>query len=115
MSCGPTIGGVELVDADTGKVREKIELLVKDSKGKPLQFASGDIEQAVVAGSGRAPFHPVREYLEGLQWDGMPSASRRLRRTCSASSDGAEPGDAAPLVHQRWRACSSRGARCTPC
>lgn len=72
MLCGPVVGDRELEDHDTGAIRERIELTITNSKGKPLQFAAGDIEKAVYQVAHERPFHPVREYLEQLVWDGTP-------------------------------------------
>lgn len=70
MLSNPTAGGVSLEDEDVAALREKIELIVKDSRGKGLQFRTGDIEQAVKQVASEHRYNPVREYLEHLQWDG---------------------------------------------
>jgi hypothetical protein len=72
MLGNPTLGGVSLEDEDVAGLREKIELLVKDSRGKGLQFRTGDIEQAVKQVASERRYNPVREYLEHLEWDGTP-------------------------------------------
>jgi putative DNA primase/helicase len=72
MLCNPTMGGVTLEDEDVSRIREQIELKVTDSRGKSLQFRTGDIEQAVKQVASEHRFHPVREYLEDLEWDGTP-------------------------------------------
>ena len=43
------------------------------------------------------PFHPVREYLEGLQWDGMPRVDTWLVEYC-----GVEPSHYAAAVASKW-------------
>jgi predicted P-loop ATPase len=53
------------------------------------------------------PFHPVRDYLEGLVWDGMPRLSRFLLDHCGAVADGEnleERKDAAAYLEAVTRA-----------
>lgn len=75
MLCGPTVGGEEMQDSDTGRIRERIELVVKDSKQQALRFGSDDVHQAVLQVSHEKRYHPVREYLEDLEWDGIERIS----------------------------------------
>lgn len=37
----------------------------------PKEIRYSHVEQALVAEASRAPFHPVRRYLDGLEWDGQ--------------------------------------------
>ena len=39
------------------------------------------------------PFHPVRDYLEGLQWDGTPRLSRFLLDYCGAVVGGEDTAE----------------------
>lgn len=71
MLWSPTLDGRELEDADTGKIRERVELLYSAGK-RSLQFAPGDIDRAVEQLASDRRHHPVREYLAGLTWDGTP-------------------------------------------
>lgn len=72
MLCSPVVEGEELEDHDTGRIREKLELNCTDSKGKALQFEAGEIEKAIYQVAHEKAFHPVREFLEQLPWDGIP-------------------------------------------
>lgn len=71
MLCNPTIGGVAVEDTTIAELRERIELTVKDSKGKGLKFAGADIEQALAYVAAERRYHPVAEYLQRLVWDGV--------------------------------------------
>lgn len=42
----------------------------------------GTLEEAVRMVAYRHRFHPVREYLKGLRWDGVPRLATWLRRAC---------------------------------
>lgn len=67
----PTVGTVPIEEASIGQYREKIELLVKDAKGRGLSFSSADITQALLQVAAERKYHPVRDYLEALRWDGV--------------------------------------------
>ena len=61
-------------------------------------FISSDITgQAVEAVAREHPFHPVRDYLSGLSWDGEP----RLR-SWLADHLGVDPSSYASAVGSRW-------------
>jgi predicted P-loop ATPase len=59
----------------------------------------GTLEEAVRMVAYRHRFHPVRSFLQGLQWDGTPRLATWLRRACLQED---EWDDAAPL--QRYLA-----------
>lgn len=71
MACGPTVGEVEVQDHDTVRILERIELTVTDSKGKGLQFGARDVDRAINQVAHERSYHPVREYLKGMVWDGI--------------------------------------------
>lgn len=72
MALCATIGGRPVEDSDIGILRERIERLVPDRKGKPLRFGVQDIEQALQQVAHEHTYHPVRDYLQELHWDGVP-------------------------------------------
>lgn len=72
MACAPTVGGVELEDHDVGRIRERIEITVTNSQGKPLLFPDGEVSTALYQVAHERCYHPVREYLEHLEWDKTP-------------------------------------------
>lgn len=45
------------------------------------------IEEAVVVTAHANKFHPIREYLNGLKWDGVPRLDNWLRDFCGAADD----------------------------
>lgn len=64
MTLSPELRGVSLGDADLGAIREAIERAWGFSPG--AEATSG----AMLTVSSERRYHPVREYLEGLTWDG---------------------------------------------
>jgi hypothetical protein len=72
MLWSPATGGRALEDQDTARIRELIELEVRNDCGVPLKFGIDDIERAVVQVAHEQRFHPVRDYLNSLTWDGIP-------------------------------------------
>jgi predicted P-loop ATPase len=61
-----------LRDEDVGIVQEKVQRL-------GLKRLSKDVmHQAVDLRASERPFHPIRDYLNGLQWDGRPRLSEFL-------------------------------------
>lgn len=79
------------------KGRPPVSTLVQDDDLKLLRaylvtehdFEAGinDIENAVTAVAHRYPFHPVREYLEGLKWDGVSRLDFWLSNFCGAEDN----------------------------
>lgn len=65
MTVAPEIGGVMLSDARLGGIREDIENRYGFSP------ANEGLCQALVTVASERSYHPVRQYLEGLAWDGV--------------------------------------------
>jgi hypothetical protein len=65
MTVAPEIGGVMLSDARLGGIREDIENRYGFSP------ANEALCQALVTVASERSYHPVRQYLEGLVWDGV--------------------------------------------
>ena len=75
MSGIVTFNGEPIQDTDALKIRCLIERRctpgTSDKKGqKPLQFSKQDIEDALLQVAKSRSYHPVRDYLNGLEWDG---------------------------------------------
>lgn len=56
-------------------VRRAIEA-PRTQGGYEIRVADRDLKAAIVIAANNAPFHPVREYLESLKWDGQPRVER---------------------------------------
>lgn len=66
-----TLGRTPIRDVDYSIIRAEIERnFAKDQEGNGMQFAVEDIVRAVHQVAHQHPYHPVREYLRSLQWDG---------------------------------------------
>lgn len=97
MLMSPTIGGEPIENTFTSYLREKIELTVTDSKGKGLRFSAADVEAAVEYIASKHKYHPVREYLTGLEWDGI----ERLNHVCEDIL-GAERSELHQAMVRKW-------------
>jgi hypothetical protein len=102
MVGAPELGRVLVNDADVSVIRAEIERRItvgKDRLGRPLGLAlsASDVHAAVIQLAHAAPYHPVREYLSSLQWDG----ARRIQRVPSEIFR-ADPTDAHLTMTEKW-------------
>lgn len=65
MRLTPCLDGRPLGDADVGILREAME------RDFGIEMSAENIKQAVRQVSEERKFHPVRDYLAGLKWDGV--------------------------------------------
>lgn len=65
-------GGVALIDTDYTRIRIQIETYKSTLERKKLKFSYDDVRSVVTALADSKVRHPVREYLNGLVWDGVP-------------------------------------------
>jgi predicted P-loop ATPase len=86
-------------DSDTALYRALAELRGISAPDKPV--ARGDIEERARARAEASAYHPVRDYLTGLRWDGQPRLDQLWVRYFGA---------AAGPVHQALGACFALGA-----
>jgi predicted P-loop ATPase len=70
-----------LTDVDVGIMQDRLQHLGLKRVGKDT------VHQAVDIRAGECSFHPVRDYLDGLTWDGMPRMANLF-----SNYFGAEPG-----------------------
>lgn len=97
MLCGPTIGRRPVADTDYGKLREAIENRFEDEKGRGLRFSTEDISQAVRQIAAEKPYHPVRDYLQGIEWDHVPRINLLLSEVLHSESS-----DLTQTLLRRW-------------
>ena len=72
MLLAPTVDGRVLGDADVGLIRERMELTYGFSPG------ADSLAQALLTIASERKYHPVRDYIGGLAWDGVS----RIDRVC---------------------------------
>lgn len=70
------LGRASITDADAHRVRANIEArfvggVDKNNNEIGLQVSTADIFAAIAQVAHARPYHPVREYLTGLKWDGV--------------------------------------------
>jgi hypothetical protein len=68
----PTIDKRAITPEAISGLREQCELKLRNRKGEPIQFAIENLQAAVLQVAHERPYHPVKDYLSGLAWDGMP-------------------------------------------
>lgn len=76
MLMAPTIDGRQAEDADLLRFRENVERQVRRRDAKtgdlmPLCIGGDRAKEVVLLVANERSHHPVRTYLEGLQWDGV--------------------------------------------
>jgi predicted P-loop ATPase len=81
MSMMPELDGTPAGDARMGLIRESIERAYGFSPGADA------LAQAVVTVADASRYHPVRRYLQSLEWDGTPRLSTLARELLGAQSD----------------------------
>lgn len=57
-----------------------------------IECSISNVDAAFVASAMKNSFHPVRDYLRALQWDGVPRASEWLKRYLGALPPGEDEG-----------------------
>ncbi len=70
-----------LVDADVSSFQIWLQ------RSGMSRITRGDVEQAISARAKTRPHHPIREWMDGLQWDGVPRVNTWLNTYLGATSD----------------------------
>lgn len=86
----------EMTDAAVSGIR--IDLEVRYG----LQATEPETARAVAFVASRNSFHPVREFLEGLTWDGTPRLHRIAHDILRVRADSEEEAELAALLVRRW-------------
>lgn len=79
LVCSPTIGTtpIELTDISSARVRIERQFYHETDKGaRWLLPAKSDIQDAILYVGKQRKFHPIRDYLHNLEWDGQERISR---------------------------------------
>jgi hypothetical protein len=80
MSGRPCLGGDPLTKFERYAIRERLELEFHDEKGNGLTFGDADIDHALDHVAYEHKFHPIRDYLNKIVWDG----ERRLDKVSTS-------------------------------
>jgi len=72
MALAPCLNGKHIADAQVGQTREWFERM------HDVSFGRDAVEQAILQISTERSAHPVRQYLESLEWDGERRIGRFL-------------------------------------
>lgn len=89
--------GRELSEVDLSTIRLGLEAQGRSTDGKPLKWSEEEIAKALSVLARRKPVHPVREWLQGLRWDGKERIEGEL-----AAALGYESGSFAGRLLVRW-------------
>jgi predicted P-loop ATPase len=90
------LGDVEVSDAAISAMRVDLE------KRYAIQPSEADTVRAVQLVASNNAFHPVRAYLAGLKWDGVPRLDDVALRILRVRSESHEEADLAALLLRRW-------------
>jgi hypothetical protein len=71
QSLVPSLDRKPITDEMISATRERCENVLRNHRGRPIEFSRDTLEQAVGQVARERPYHPVRNYLLGLQWDGV--------------------------------------------
>lgn len=94
--CGTAKGTTWLEDNDLTCIRAWLETTME------LSVSQETVLQAVVAVGMRQSFHQVREWLDGLVWDGTPRLGTWLEKHCGAEVETESQKIAVPAMSKRW-------------
>jgi len=93
------LGEVEVTDAAVSSIRVDFE------KRYGLQPGDAETARAVQLGASANAFHPVREFLLGLRWDGVSRLDHVASRILRVRANSEEEAALAALLVRRWFIC----------
>lgn len=104
MSGELAFDGRELEETDVTGIRLRLEGF-STPEGRKLKFSTEDIWAAMAYLSKRRRHHPIRDWLSGLEWDGVPRLEEPLARAFGQQWPGLE----ALLLRKWFLAAVARG------
>ncbi len=90
------LGDVETTDAAISAMRVDLE------KRYAIQPSEADTVRAVQLVASNNAFHPVRDYLAGLKWDGVLRLDHVASQILRVRSESEEEAELAALLVRRW-------------
>lgn len=97
MTGQPTLSGVQVRDEDAFRIRYLVEARFEgEAQGRGMRFGLEDVRQALLQVAATNRYHPVRDYLNGLHWDG------RERIRYLADLLGADRSEINQAILRRW-------------
>jgi hypothetical protein len=78
MHLAPSVGGVPFDDAKYLDVQRRIEQFYSGPRGGSLQLSKERVRDAIQLAADKRSYHPVRDYLGRLKWDGVERISSVL-------------------------------------
>lgn len=93
----------EIPESDIGTIKLGIERNCRGEKGKPFKFGDPEIWQAIYEVAKRDPYHPIREYLDGLPaWDSIPRLGPESMMALGLHGAPLEPGSLESEMFRKW-------------
>lgn len=92
FSCQPSIDGVDIDDVGPVVIKAEIE-----KQWVAEKVPTGDVLDALSVVASRNTYHPVREYLRGLVWDGVERIPHFFAHYCGCPRDAYHIGVALSL------------------
>ena len=94
-----TLANVEMTDATVSAIRVDFE------KRYAIQPGDAEMARAVQLVASKNAFHPVRDFLLQLKWDGVPRLDQVAVRILRVRADSEEEVALAALLVRRWFIC----------
>lgn len=94
-----TLAEIEMTDATVSAIRVDFE------QRYGIQPGDAETARAVQLVASKNAFHPVRDFLVGLRWDGVPRLDNVARTILRVRADTEEEASLAALLLRRWFIC----------
>jgi putative DNA primase/helicase len=97
MNLAPCVGGVPFDEAKYLDVHRRIEQFYLGPRGGQLQLPKERVRDAIHLAADRHSFHPVRDFLSKLEWDGVERIASVLEEIL-----GTEPTELSQSIIRAW-------------